>query len=202
MMKTRKGKMASKNSNEALEGETVSDWKDVTAKGGKYDPETQDPKRPVQSYMPLEVRTTSAGQKLGYDRYNKAFRPVGDDGNWAGSPDDVIAIGEPPLDSAVAKEYIEQLKKGGDLLTLIEELGYHHAWVSNLRVTLTRISQRMNAMIKASMSAGDYLAMKRDEKIKGLTGLGIPNHCAIKAVRQKKESDSAFESVMSWMLDK
>ena len=67
MMKTRKGKMASKNSNEALEGETVSDWKDVTAKGGKYDPDTQDPKRPVQSYMPLEVRTTSAGQKLGYD---------------------------------------------------------------------------------------------------------------------------------------
>ena len=180
----------------------MSDWGDKTVEGGEYHPSKQKNRDPAQ-WNPCGSFKDGAGKAIAYDRFNKCFRPV-KDGQWAGSPDDVTPIGNKPTDSELANAYIIQLKTDGNLLKLIEVTGFHHPFIANLRVQLTRISQRLNMIGRDRLGKAEYNRRKNLEdgeegKIYSLTGLRIPSEWTIKAVKNPKEADSAFNEALAFL---
>ena len=184
----------------------MSDWGDKTVEGAMYSMKNN-PNRDKDHWKPCGIKKEwkdADGKHLAYDRFNKCFRPV-KDGQWDGSPDDVTPIGNKPSDSEVANAYIKMLKQKKTLLDLIEELGFHHAFVSNLRVQLTRVGQRLNAIGRDKLGAAEYDRRKNlkddkdPEKIFGLTGLRIPSEWAIKAVKKQKEPNEAFSDALTFL---
>jgi len=176
-----------------------NDWGDLTVDGRKYDPEVQDPKRGRDSYLPCKgsVHATDNGQTVGYDRYNKCYRPCGKD--WTGGPGDVLPVGDKPNDSVIAKAYIELLKSGGCITELLKRTGYHHSSLTSLRVTLTRINKRCNDIVIKEVGRTEWARMRNADELNNLTGLKVQDGWKISPMRQKKEGDDAFSDVLAWM---
>ena len=178
------------------------DWGDLTGEGGKYEAATQDPPRAKSSYWACKgsVHTTDAGQTVGFDRYNKAYRPCNADGkSWKGGPQDVETVGAEMQDSAIAEAYIGLLKADGCLTELLKMNGYHVRSLDRLRVVLTRINKRCKEVLTDELGGDEYNRLKSQGRIANLTGLTVNGDWKITPVRQKKEKDEAFAGIIKWM---
>ena len=180
----------------------MPDWKDATGEGGKYEAATQDPPRAKSSYWACEgsVHATDNGQTVGFDRYNKAYRPCNADGNkWQGGPNDVKPVGAEMTDSEVAEAYLQLLNNEGCLTELIKLNGYHVSSLDRLRVVLTRINKRCNEVIIDEIGKDEHSRLKAQGRIQNLTGVTVNSEWKITPVRQKKEKDEAFAGIIKWM---
>jgi len=180
----------------------MPEWNDKTGEGGNYEEATQDPPRDKSSYWACHgsVHTTDAGQTLGFDRYNKAYRPCSADGKtWGGSPSDVTTIGVEMSDSAIANAYVKLLKSNGCLTELLKVNGYHNPSLDRLRVVITRINKRLNEILIAELGKAEHAKLKANGDISNLTGLKVNSEWRITPTRQKDEPDAAFANVIKWM---
>ena len=180
----------------------MPEWGDLTAEGGKYEAATQDPPRAKDSYRACHgsVHTTDSGQTVGFDRYNKCYRPCSADGKkWGGGPQDVTTVGAELEDSALAGVYLKVLAAEGCLTELLKANGYHIRSLDRLRVVLTRINKRCNEVLIADMGKAEHARLKGLGKIVNLTGLTVNSEWKITPVRQKKEKDEAFAGIIKWM---
>ena len=86
-----------------------------------------------------DVRTTSKGQKVGYDRGNKCYRPVGDNNNWSGTDRNVERTTDaPPSLTNLIDMYWKQFSQGPGLELLIPQCGFHYGDVNSLRVQISK----------------------------------------------------------------
>ena len=132
--------------------------------------------------VPCDVRTTSKGQKVGYDRGNKCYRPVGDDNSWAGTDSKVERTSDaPPSLNELIDMYWKQHAQGPGLELLIPKCGFHYGDVNSLRVQISKANDKIitavclknNVEKQDSAEANEAIVIRAGLKL--MKGLDVKN---------------------------
>jgi len=181
-------------------------WTDKTINGGPYDKNKPETARGQSTYWACEgsVTTTSKGQVIGFDRYNKCFRPCSEDGKqWAGSPEDVQPTGDMPTETQIGEYYVTLLSDGKCFTDLIAYTGYKLNSIDRCRVVLSRINTRLKKMLIAEHGEKRVYELIDAKKLKMLTGVEVQKGYKIKkASGTAKQSDEEYGTLLNFVSGK